>query len=424
MCNIIFGVNNLRRASLLIFAVCLTSLGAAAISQFDVTSPKDKTITWSTRLFIEGSAPKAKQIDINGAAADLERTGNFSAMALLNPGKNVILVKAIYPEGKTSLMKVRILRKVASDDISSTVKGRQHWARTQILTLLTLGIIENYPDNLFQPQRSLSRGEFATWLARAKELRTFRQKKDVFYDVPKEQWRAPYIKAVVDRGYMKGIKNNRFGLDEKISRVDAVIAAAKANGLEPLKLSKSPFSDVKPSSEGAYYIFSAHKNGWVIGVSGKGKRFEPNKDMTRGEIAVLLSRLSNIKKLRASINDFNVGYTDDRLSGISTRPYIVESSSNPDRIVAGRKTEVKISAKVSDSQGPSDIFLVWADLTPLGGPGNAIMNLMKNGKFEVTITLTGEAQPGEKNITIGALDRSGLKSKTSTVRITVLKANK
>lgn len=296
MCNIIFSVKNLRQLSLLIFAVCLTSLGATAISQFEAISPKDKTITWSTRVPIKGVAPKAKQVDINGTAADLERTGDFSAMALLNPGKNEVIIKAIYPGGKTSSQKIRILRKVTSDDLKSLFKGRAHWAKEQILTLLTLGIIENYPDNLFQPQRSLSRGEFATWLARAKELRTFRQKKDVFYDVPKEQWRAPYIKAVVEKGYMKGLKNNKFGIDEKIDRVDAVIAVAKANGLEPLKLSKSPFSDVKPGSEGAYYIFSAYKNGWIIGVSGKGKIFEPNKDMTRGEIAVLSFKAFEHKK--------------------------------------------------------------------------------------------------------------------------------
>jgi hypothetical protein len=405
---------------MLIFAICLISLGTAAVSQFDITSPKDKTTTWSTRVLIKGVAPKATKIDINGTIADLERTGDFSAMALLNPGKNVIIAKAIYPGGGTSSKKVRVLRKVTSDDIKS---GRPHWAKQQILTLLTLGIIENYPDNLFQPKRSLSRGEFATWLARAKELRIFRQKKDVFYDVPKEQWRAPYIKAVVEKGYMKGL-NNRFGIDEKLNRVDAVIAVAKANGLEPLKLSKSPFIDVKAGSEGADFIFSAFKQGWIIGVSGNVRKFEPKKDMTRAEIAVLLSRLSNIKKLRASIDDFNVGYTDDRLCGISTRPIIIECSSDPGSVVADGKTPVKISAKVSDPQGTSDIFLVWANLMPLGGSSNAIMDLIKDGKYEISLVVTREVKPGEKDITIGALDRSGLRSKTSTVNITVLKENK
>ena len=416
-------MKNLRQVSLLIFAICLTSIGATAVPQFDVISPKDRTVTWSKGALIKGFAPKAKQVDINGTAADMEITGDFSAMALLNPGKNVIVVKAIYPGGETSSKKIRILRRVASDDIVSLFKGRKHWAKQQILTLLTLGIIENYPDNLFQPKKTLSRGEFATWLARAKELSTFKQKSDVFYDVPKEQWRAPYIKAVVERGYMKGLTKNRFGIDEKINRIDAVIAVAKANGLEPLKLAKSPFSDVKLGSEGANYIFSAYNKGWIIGVPGKVRRFEPNKEMTRGEIAVLLSRLSNIKKLSASIYDFNVGYTNDRLSGISTRPYIVESSSDPASVIADGKTPVKISAKVSDAQGPSDIFLVWANLTSLGGPSNATMDLMKNGKYEVSFIVTSEAEPGEKDVTIGALDRSGLRSKVSTVKVTVHKAN-
>ncbi len=421
MCNIIFGMKDLKRISLLIFVICLASFGAAAVLQLDIISPKDKTITWSTRAPIEIVAPKAKKVDINGTIADIEETGGFSAMALLKPGKNVILAKAVFPDGKISSVRVRVLRMVTCYDIESLFKGMRHWAKKQVVTLLTLGIIEGYPDNTFQPERSLSRGEFATWLARAKELKTFPQKKDEFYDVPKEQWRAPQIKAVVEKGYMKGLKGNRFGIDEKISRADAVIAVAKANGLKPLKLSKSPFSDIKPGSEGANYILLAFNKGWIMGLPGKVHRFEPKRPITRGEIAMLLSRLSNIKELRKSMNDFNVGYSGDRLSKISTKPVIVYSSSDPVSIVAGSRTPVKISARVSDAQGPSDISLVWADLSQLGGPNDAIMKLMRNGKYEIRFIVKPETGPGEKEIFIRALDRSGLKSRISTIKITIIK---
>lgn len=418
-------MKNLKQASLLIFAVLSISLGAAAVTGFNVILPKDRSITWSTEIPIKVFSAKAKRIEINGTLADIDKAGEFSAMALLKPGKNLIISKATFPVGETLSVKTRVLRMVTCDDIELLSKSRKHSAKQQILNLLTLGIIENYPDNLFQPDKPITRGEFATWLARAKELNTFKQKMDEFYDIPKEHWRAPYIKAVIDKGYMRGLSKDKFGVDEKITRFDAIVAIAKAVGMEPLKLSKSPFADVKPGSEEAYLLFSAFNSGWISGfMAGKARMFGPDRGIARGDIAALLSKFSNIKKLNASMYDFDIGYSESRSSKISTRPAIVEITSEPFSIPADGKTPVKISVKIWDAQGASDVSLVWANLTPLGGPNNAKMNLMKDGKYEVSFVVTPETEAGKKDISIRALDRSGLKSPISTVKITILKQNK
>jgi hypothetical protein len=409
------------KPALLLISIVAFSFTAAAIANLDVISPKDKTNTLSTRASIDGAAPGAKEADLNGTKVDLDRSGKFNAIALLRPGKNVILVTAKYPDGQKLMKKVRVLRIVTCDDIEKLFKGSQHWAKQQILTLLTLGVIEGYPDNLFEPGKSLERGEFATWLARAKQLKTFQPKQDVFFDVPKEHWRSPYVKAVVDAGYMSGVTKEKFGVNDKISRGDAVVAVAKANKLTPLKLSKSPFSDVPTNSRDAAYIYSAFKNGWIIGIPGKEKKYEPEREMTRGEIAVLLSRLSNIKQLKATLYDFEKGYTYAQFSRISTKPVINMVAAEPSKLAADGKTPVKLSAEVVDAQGQSDISQVWADLTSLGGPNNAKMNPMEGKLYEISFIMTTETVAGEKNIAVRALDKSGLQSEISTVKIIVIK---
>jgi Glucodextranase, domain B/S-layer homology domain len=404
----------------LAFFLIFLSLNAAAVPKLFIASPTDKMQTLSTRAAIIGAAPGAKEVDLNGTKVDLSG-GKFNAVALLKPGKNVVLVKAVFPGGAKLTKKIRVLRIVACDDIEKLFKGKQHWAKQQVLTLLTLGVIEGYPNNMFEPGKPLERAEFATWLARAKQLKRFQPKEDVFFDVPKEHWRAPYIKAVVDAGYMRGLTGDRFAPNDEISRGDAVAAVARASKLTPLKLYSGPFNDVLPSSKDGPYIFSAYNKGWIVGVPGKVRRFEPERDMTRGEVAVLLSRLSDIKELRASLYDFAKGYTSYQFCGIGTRPVIVKVDAKPVNLEADGKTPVKLTAKVTDEQGMSDISFVWADITSLGGPNNAKMNLSRNGEYELSFIMTTETVPGEKIIPISALDKSGLKSDISNAKIVVTK---
>jgi hypothetical protein len=413
-------VIKIKPALLLALSIIFISFTALALANLEIISPQDKMKTLSTRATIDGTAVGAETVDINGTKVKMERGNRFYAVALLRPGKNVVLVTTKYPGEEKLAKKIRVLRIVACDDIEKLFKGRQHWAKQQVLTLLTLGIIEGYPDNMFLPGRPLSRGEFATWLARAKQLKRAQLTEDVFFDVPKEHWRAPYIKAVVDEGYMSGVTGEIFEINRNISRKDAVVAVAKASKLIPTRLNRSPFSDVPPDLSDAAYIFSAYNKGWIIGYPGKIRRFEPQKDMTRGEIAVLISRLSNIKDMRASLYDFEKGYTSYQFSKISTKPVINKVAAEPGRIAADGRTPLKLSADVTDAQGKADISQVWADITSLGGPNNAKMNLMESGLYEIGFIMTTETVPGEKNITVKALDKSGLRSESS-VKIQVIK---
>lgn len=412
-------MNNIKSALLLGLSIVLISFSAVAASKLDIISPQDKTITWSIGAGIAGTAPGANDVTLNGTKIDLESGGNIEAAAQLRPGKNVIFFTASYPDGEELSKKIRVLRMVTCDDMEKSTAAKRHWARKQILNLLTLGIIEGYPDNLFLPGKPLERGEFATWLARAKQLKLSYLKEDVFFDVPKEHWRAPYIKAVADAGYMGAVSADSFGINEMIKRSDAVVAVAKANDLSPLKMSKSPFHDVPLNFKNADYIYAAYSKGWIIGVPGNIRNYEPERNMTRAEIAVLLSRLSSVKDQVEILNDFENGYTNDQFCAISTKPSIDNIAAEPAEIYADGKTPLNITAAVSDAQGPSDISLVWADLSEVGGPNNAKMDLTDSGSYEVSFVMPAGTEPGDKMITITALDKSGLKSEASTVKVLV-----
>ena len=378
-------------------------------SNLTVNSPADKTTTDLNRLYISGAAPGAKALYANSVKLEIENNGTFEAVAVLHPNRNVLEVSAEFPDNVKETKKIRILKIVTFDDMETLYTGRKHWARRFVLALATLGIIEGYPDNNFGVEKPLLRGELATWLARAKNLKTFPPKADVFYDVPKEHWRAPYIKAIVQAGYMHGISKDTFGIDEPIKRNEVAEIIAKAFDLQPLK-KKSYFLDVKPTTKYSSYINAAQASGIVVGVPGNEKMFEPDREMRRTEAALLFASLKSMKALRASINDFNKGYSDDQKCRVGTKPIVVKTAAFPPEIPADGKTPLNISAAVDDAQGKDDIAQVWADLTPLGSVNNAKMTLVSSGVYELSFVMTSEVIPGPKTITIKALDKEGLSS--------------
>jgi len=410
---VIKSINSCFLAILLIILIFSFSFA----DSLQVSSPKDKTVTTAVRTLIEGSATGISEISINNTKAGVEENV-FKAVAILRPGKNLISILAVYSGGGKETRDIRILKIVTYDDIEKLYGRYPHWAKPQILSLATLGIIEGYPDNTFQPNRPISRGELATWVARAKGLKAAKPEEDVFFDVPKEHWRAPYIKAVTDMGIMPALSKEMFGIDVNISRSDAVMVFVRAfNISSAASMTKSPFTDVPENSKAAAYIYSAYKKGFLIGI--KGKKFEPERSIKRAEVAMVLSRPNSIKESKAILYDFEKGYTAARYCRIGTKPVIKKIVVTPLRQVPDGKTPVKISADVFDAQGRSDISSVWANITALGGPNNAKMNLTEKGLYEISFIVPSTTQKGEKTIIVKVSDKSGLTA-DGVVKFTVI----
>src|SRR3989344_2171299 len=198
----------MRRLFWLPFLVFFASAPAAGIQVFN---PPDKLLSFDEIVMLEGKFAPFENFNINGTAFSAKFDGSFSCGLVLGPGKNLAEIRA-----GDELKKIRILRLNTYPDIEESYDGKKHWARGQIVYLSTLGIIEGYPDGDFHPGNPVTRGELATWLARAKKLPLPKLTEDVFFDVPKEHWRAPYIKAAVAAGYLRGYSDATFGLADPI----------------------------------------------------------------------------------------------------------------------------------------------------------------------------------------------------------------
>ena len=395
------------------FFIFSASFCAFSAGKLVVSDPKDRTTTQNTRLFVSGTAVYGRPLKVNDVNVVVEPDGAFEAAALLRPGKNLVLVESGSNAAQKESYRARILRIVTFDDIENYSAGKPHWSKRQVVNLATLGIIEGYPDNTFLPEQAITRGELATWLARAKGLKVFAPKADVFFDVPKEHWRAPYIKAVTDLGFMKEERKNKFGIDDTITRSDAVETFVKAFGLRAVTGKRPPFDDVPETA--AYFpsIKAAYDNGMIIGYPGKKRMFGPQINMKRSEASLLIASLPVIRPRLSDMYDFERGYTAQQLCRIGTRPIIKSAEVYPSTVASDGKSAIRITATITDEQGQEDISLVWADITAIMGPNDAKMSKNEKGVYELDVNVTSESTKGEKLITVKALDKTGLETDRS-----------
>ena len=100
---------------------------------------------------------------------------------------------------------------------------QNHWARPFIEALAQRGIITGFPNGTFQPNKSLTRAQFAVLLGKAFATPVKRQYVP-FIDVPAKYWAAAAIQKAYETQFLSGYSDKSFRPDERISRINALIS--------------------------------------------------------------------------------------------------------------------------------------------------------------------------------------------------------
>ena len=379
---------------------------AASASFINVDQPKDKTTTYQEVLTLSGNSSGLDALSINNIPIDIKADGSFSCGLVLARGKNYVEIKSWDKKGKFQVKSLRILRLVSFPDVEIRYENKEHWARSEVVTLASLGIIEGYPDGNFYLYQAETRGELATWIIRAKGIPVYQTLTDVFFDVPKEHWRAPYIKAAYDNGLMQPISPNVFGIDDTVTRAEAAGVALKVEGSKFISEIESAFNDVPETHPYYAAIEKSKESGLVKGISRKFPIFEPNREITRAEAAIVISRFNRVKLLASWLYDFEQGFSEKYYCKINTPPEISSVSVNPQRFsIFDENMLLTLKARIYDREGLQDIFSVKSDISSLGGPPDAEMRGNgTNGEYTLQFTPTIESW-GEKAITVTATDK-------------------
>ncbi|MBD2165093.1 S-layer homology domain-containing protein [Calothrix membranacea FACHB-236] len=164
------------------------------------------------------------------------------------------------------------------------------WGMRFINVLSSRGIIKGFPDYTFRPNQPVNRAEFAAILQGAFENKPVKNTLK-FKDVTDKSWAIPAINQAISAGFLKGYPNQTFQPEQKIPRVQVLVALV--SGLN-LKTPASPeqvlkvYKDAKDIPKYATdKIAAATVNGLVVNYPDR-DLFAPNKEATRAEVAAMV----------------------------------------------------------------------------------------------------------------------------------------
>lgn len=162
-----------------------------------------------------------------------------------------------------------------------------HWAAQPIRVISSYGIIKGYPDRSFQPNAAVSKYEAIMMIARASGFTgTFKADNTWTKNVP--AWMTDCLNFAVDEGILTEGEAKSLNGQAAAKRYEVAVWANRAMGLEQDE--ELSFQDLKDIPYYARcYVGGMYKHGYMVGYPGN--FFQPNKSVTRAEMAMVLYRI-------------------------------------------------------------------------------------------------------------------------------------
>jgi beta-N-acetylglucosaminidase len=180
----------------------------------------------------------------------------------------------------------------ASDDISGIT------LETEMRSMIELGILQGYGDNIYKPNDQVTRGQFATFLSRALQLP---EGSSAFTDVPITSKLASGINSANAAGIVQGYGGGVFGINDPITREQMALMIDRALLYLNVERNESTLTFTDTSEIGEVFIQAVSRNVYdsiIKGIpNGDGtNRFAPKKTATRAEASAFIYRMINKAK--------------------------------------------------------------------------------------------------------------------------------
>lgn len=164
---------------------------------------------------------------------------------------------------------------------------KNHWAQTEVLRLVSLGIVEGFEDGTYRPEGIVTRAQFAKLLVEAVGLKPEAAPQLEFTDAIPD-WAAGYIFTAVGAGLVTGFEDGTFRADEPIRREQLAVMMARAIRSDAAESSLA-FADAAAVSAWATAgVSKVVSFGIVTGFADN--TFRPQATATRAEVATIVAR--------------------------------------------------------------------------------------------------------------------------------------
>ncbi|WP_418027929.1 S-layer homology domain-containing protein [Paenibacillus sp. JJ1722] len=220
-----------------------------------------------------------------------------------------------------------------------------HWATEKVAKWSHLGVVSGVKNARFEPNRPITRSEWAALLNRAFQIQPGQSAS--FADVNKNDWFAPTVTDAVYAGYMKGFEDGSFRPTQVLSREEAAVTINQLLQIPSSDLNKTfkdstslhNWSQKAVNAVGTAGIIEGYQNG----------TFQPQKPLTRAEAVTILDR---------AVNHSGAWYGESGTYGPSTG--LDKQSGNVVINTTGvtlQNTEIAGDLIIGKAVGNGDVFL-------------------------------------------------------------------
>lgn len=189
---------------------------------------------------------------------------------------------------------------------------KTHWAYNDIQSGIEKGLFSGYPDGTFRPESNVTRAEAIKVITTLLGRTTAKPTESTFTDLDVNKWYAPYVNVSEFYFPEKWIDEKLIKADTPITREETVYALVTVMQYD-YKLAQADLSLVKAFSDKEKigfgldgYMALALEFGIISGYQDNTLR--PQANITRGEFATLVSRVSKLKEItdsrRAQVVDY------------------------------------------------------------------------------------------------------------------------
>lgn len=201
-------------------------------------------------------------------------------------GTNYYRVCVITDDDRRGCSNTLTLQKGAST-LPTFTDVETHWSKEYVEDLAADGVVEGRDGN-FEPDKPVLRAEAIKMVMIGLGFEEVSCDATIFPDLNPGDWFC----GIVTKAYLKGVVKGDDGMlypGRNINRAEAVKVLLMVKGINPPEMDTNPFSDVDPAAWYASYAYKAKVLGYIDGVDGN---FEPDRDITRAELAKIVSLAS------------------------------------------------------------------------------------------------------------------------------------
>lgn len=230
-----------------------------------------------------GDSPIASAPSVSEDAPSTGETGN-------TPGQAPTNQTAAVPQSPTEAIGGLDAPDVIPSQLDISDVPEDHWAYPFITKLHSEGIIPDYPDGKFQPDKPVTRAELAAQIQRA-FVNEPGQRALTFSDIAPDYWAADAIEGAVDKKFMSGYPEGDFQPDKTVPRYEVLVALV--SGLE-LDIPTSPETSLQQFQDQGQLpdwskgkIAASTQENIVVSHPDPGL-LKPETNATRAEVAAMI----------------------------------------------------------------------------------------------------------------------------------------